>query len=299
MDILITSNMGNNILGYFWAFEDPQRVNINTIAFNNNYNYGTYTEADATLAHEFTHLLSYHSSLVGNKDAWIEEGIATYAEELCGYFNPNPNSNDVRMNSIRSFFRNPDTTPLIVTSPFPFENYGKSFLFVKLLDQRFNNAWGNIVESSITNGVQIVENINGQEDFNATLEIFNTALILDVNNNSHFGFNNIDLNQIDRMPNNNISTDKGILKFDEGDNDGFENKNLFQMGAYNIIKKYCSFYVYKTNSPFNGIVQFTVPSGINLLKLSPNVAPFNTLTGYNFDRIDDQGNTIRITVVYR
>ncbi|MFN3995462.1 MAG: hypothetical protein ACK4GR_02905, partial [bacterium] len=131
------------------------------------------------------------------------------------------------------------------------------------------------------------------------LEIFNIALLLDIDNNVHFGFDGINLNQIDRNPNNGMSTDKGIFKFDESDNDGFENKNLEEMGAYSNIKRYSSFYVYKTNSPFNGIVQFLVPSSINFNRINSNLAPFNNLNGYTFDRIDDQSNTIRITVVYR
>lgn len=291
IDILFTSKIDPNgsVLGYFWGSEDTQRININPHCFT--LNYGSYNEANVTLVHEFVHLISFHASTIGNKHSWIEEGLATYGEDLCNY------QSDVRIASIRAFFNIPDDTRLDEpTVPLPIENYGKSFLFVKLLDQRFTNAWRNMINSNL-NGINLIENINGTEDFNTTVEIFNSAIILDINGDLNFGFNGIDLNSIDRN-NDNSGNDKGVFKFDESDNDGFQNLSLRNMGAFNSIRSYSAFYIYRTSNPFNGIVTFNGPSGINFNKLNTNVAPFNMLPiGYNIDRIDT--NDVRFTVIYK
>lgn len=289
VDILITTQVDPSnppsVIGYFWGTEDPQRVNIHPYTFT--LNYGTYNEANVTLVHEFVHLLEFHGSSIGNHDDWIAEGLATYGEELCGY------GGDVRINSIRYFLRNPDATPLVTNNP-DFANYGKSFLFVKLLNQRFTNAWSNMVRSNL-NGINLIENINGSEDFLTTVEVFNTAVILNVSGDNNFGFNNIDLNNIDRNGDNS-GNDKGVFKYDESDNDGFENKTLSQMGAFSSISPYSAFYIYKTNSPFNGVVTFNAPTQ-TYTKLSVNLGPFNTLSGYTIDRTDT--DNARYTVVYK
>jgi len=288
VDILITSKVDSSsnptVIGYFWGSEDPQRVNIHPFTFQ--LNYGTYNEANVTLAHEFVHLLEYHGSIIGNHDAWIAEGLATYGEELCGY------SSNVRLNSIRFFLNNPETTSLVTSNP-TFANYGKSFLFVKLLDQRFTNAWRNMVKSSL-NGITLIENINGTEDFNRTMEIFNVAVILNENNNN-FGFNGINLNTIDRSGNNS-GNDKGVFKFDERDNNGFKNRTLNQMSSLNQIFPYSAFYIYRTSAPFSGNIEFFGPSGITFsaLSLTP---PFSNLTNYTILRQDS--SDLRITVVYK
>lgn len=289
VDILITTQVdpstSPSVIGYFSGSEDPQRVNIHPYTFT--LDYGTYNEANVTLAHEFVHLLEFNGSSIGNHTAWIAEGLATYGEDLCGY------RGDVRIDSIRNFLRNPDDTPLVTNNP-NFANYGKSFLFVKLLDQRFTNAWRNMVRSNI-DGINLIDNINGSEDFLTTVEIFNTVVILNVSGDNNFGFNNIDLNAIDRSR-DNLGNDKGVFKYDEIDNDGFENKTLPQMGAFSSISPYSAFYIYKTNSPFNGTVTFNAPTQ-TYTKLNVNLGPFNTLSGYTIDRTDT--DNARYTVVYK
>jgi len=284
VDILITSKVDSSstptVIGYFWGSEDPERVNLHPTTFQ--LSYGTYNEANVTLAHEFVHLLEYHGSSIGNHDAWIAEGLATYGEELCGY------SSGVRLNSIRVFLNNPETTSLVTSTP-TFANYGKSFLFVKLLNQRFNNAWGNMVTSSL-NGITLIENINGTEDFNRTMEIFNVAVILDENNNN-FGFNGINLNNIDRNG-DNFGNDKGVFKFDESDNNGFKNRTLNQMSSLNQIFPYSAFYIYRTSAPFSGNIEFLGPSGLSF----NTITPLNLLN-YNF--IIQDSSDIRITLVYK
>jgi hypothetical protein len=121
-------------------------------------NYGTYNEFNVTLAHEFVHLLEFNKSSLGRNHAhWIAEGLATYGEWLCGYLG------NVRKSSIIRFFADPDTTSLVTNNP-DVSNYGKSFLFIKQLDQRFTNAWANMVTSS-SDGISLIENINGYRRF--------------------------------------------------------------------------------------------------------------------------------------
>ncbi|MCX7759149.1 MAG: hypothetical protein N2169_06055, partial [bacterium] len=82
-------------------------------------------------------------------------------------------------------------------------------------------------------------------------------------------------------------------------NNGFENRPLGGvggMGAPLTIPANCSFYIYRTSSPFNGIVTFNAPSGVSFNTLT-TPSPFNTLTGYTVNRIDS--SDIRITIVYK
>lgn len=291
--ILISSDVdpSNNpqIAGYFFAQEDPHRINIHPVTITDPYyNYGGYNEGNVTTAHEFVHLLSYHATN-SHKPLWLEEGLSTYGEELCGYQSEN------RLESVRYFLRLPDVIRLDEEILFEFENYGKSYLFMKLLNQRFNNAWRNILSSTISDGVDIVEDINGSESFQDSVEIFNIAVLLDIPNNPNFGFNNIDLNTIDRNGDNS-GNDKGVFKYDERDNDGFENQTLREMRAASTIYKNASFYIYKTDSGFNGIIRFITPPSVQFIDL--NVPPiFNQLPNYRVKRIDS--NTVRITVIYK
>jgi hypothetical protein len=101
---------------------------------------------------------------------------------------------DVRKNSIIRFFAAPDTTSLVTNNP-DFSNYGKSFLFIKQLDQRFTNAWANMLTFLALDGISLIENINGLEDFQTTVDKFNIAVLIDTNdNNPTYDFRGLDLN---------------------------------------------------------------------------------------------------------
>ncbi|MEN3015627.1 MAG: hypothetical protein ABDH21_06215 [bacterium] len=296
VDILITRKVDDQpnprIIGYFYAAEDIERINVHPATFYMVYQgqNGQYNEAHVTTVHEFVHLLSYHASSVGNKEVWIEEGLSTYGEEICGYLS------GVRNRSIIQFLSSPHQTPLVVDhQTIEVRNYGKSYLFVKNLEQRFNNAWRNMMRSSV-DGINMIENINGNEDFMTTVEVFNTAVILDIQNHPHFGFDGIDLNSIDRNQ-DGIGNDKGVFKFDEVDNNGFKDRTLRQMQNFDIIERYTSFYIYRTSAPFSGMVTLDVFANISLTNLNTNFSPFNTLANYTFTRIDSPPAVI--TVVYR
>lgn len=273
VDILITEKVDTRtnpeVIGYFWGSQDPQRVNVHPYTFS--LNYVSYNEFNVTLAHEFVHLLEYNKTSIGNHDAWIAEGLATYGEDLCGYFG------QVRIDSINSFFDNPETTPLITTNP-SFANYGKSFLFIKQLDQRFTNAWSNMVTSNL-DGINLIENINGSEDFLTTVDKFNIAVLLDTNdNNPTYDF--IDLNL------NSATFNNGIYRFN-----GWNNGTLQSMGAASTMSRYSAYYLYK-NAGFNGNI---LVNSVNLL--------FNdfvdTVAGPWSIKQDDFNNSLRFIVVYR
>jgi len=279
VDVLITEKVDSRsnprVIGYFWSFQDPQRVNVHPYTFS--LNYGTYNEFNVTLAHEFVHLLEYHKSPRGNHSAWIAEGLATYGEELCGY------SSDVRIDAIKSFFANPDTTSLVTDYP-DFSNYGKSFLFIKQLDQRFTNAWANMLTSSL-DGINLIENINGSENFQTTVDKFNIAVLIDTNdNNPTYDFIGLDLNS-DTF---NNGFNNGIYRYN-----GWDNTTLNNMGAANPMTKYSAYYLYK-NSAFNGSIL------VNSIQLLFNDFVDNSINGWNIKYDDfDGNNNVRFIVLYK
>ncbi|MGC8815571.1 MAG: hypothetical protein ACP5O4_05175 [bacterium] len=272
VDILITEKIDSNsdpsVIGYFWGAQDLQRVNVHPFTFS--LNYGTYNEFNVTLAHEFVHLLEYNKTKIGNHEAWIAEGLATYGEALCGYFG------NVRINSIISFFNNPKTTPLVTNNP-DFANYGKSFLFIKQLDQRFTNAWSNMVISDL-DGINLIENINGQEDFQTTVDKFNIAVLIDTNdNNPTYDFRGINLNS--------STFNNGVYRYN-----GWNNTTLNRMGAAGNMSEWSAYYLYK-NSAFNGNI---LVNGIQLL-----FNDFDFISNSWSMKYNDFNNNVRFIVVYR
>lgn len=282
VDVLITEKVDSRsnprVIGYFYGGrdtsrgEDPQRVNVHPFTFS--LNYGTYNEFNVTLAHEFVHLLEFNKSSLGRNHAhWIAEGLATYGEELCGY------SSNVRINSIISFFAYPDTTSLVTNNP-DFPNYGKSFLFIKQLDQRFTNAWANMVTSSL-DGINLIENINGTEDFQTTVDKFNIAVLIDTNDgNRTYDFIGINLNS--------STFNNGIYSYN-----GWDNTTLNNMGAANPMTKYSAYYLYKS-SAFNGNIL------VNNIQLLFSNFVDNSVAGWNIKYDDfDRNNNVRFILLYK
>jgi hypothetical protein len=279
VDVLISEKVDSapspNVIGYFWGYQDSQRVNVHPYTFS--LNYGTYNEFNVTLAHEFVHLLEYNKTTIGNHSAWIAEGLATYGEELCGY------SGNVRINSIKSFFEYPDTTSLVTDYP-DFSNYGKSFLFIKQLDQRFTNAWANMVTSNL-NDIDLIENINGSEDFQTTVDKFNIAVLIDTNdNNPTYDFIGLDLNS--STFNNGFNN--GIYRYN-----GWRNTRLNNMGAANPMTPYSAYYLYKS-SAFNGNIL------VNSIQLLFSNFEYNLINGWNIKYDDFDGNSnVRFILLYK
>jgi hypothetical protein len=233
VDILITEKAAG-VLGYFWGDQDWLRVNIHPVNFHPDFNYGTYNEFNVTLAHEFVHLLEFNkNNNRRNHEPWITEGLATYGEFLCGY------SARFTIDCIKSFLYAPDTTSL-VTNNVGLPNYGKSVLFIKQLNQRFTSAWADMLGSNL-DGINLIENINGSEDFQTTVDKFNIAVLIDTNdNNLTYDFIGLDLNS--------DTFNNGIRRYN-----GWNNTTLNEMGAANPMKPYTAYYLYK-NSAFNGSI---------------------------------------------
>jgi hypothetical protein len=280
VDILITEKVDSRsnprVIGYFYGGrntsmgQDSQRVNLHPFTFS--LNYGSYNEFNVTLAHEFVHLLEFNKTTIGNHSAWIAEGLATYGEWLCGYLG------NVRKNSIIRFFAAPDTTSLVTNNP-GVPNYGKSFLFIKQLDQRFTNAWANMLTSSLDD-INLIENINGSEDFQTTVDKFNIAILIDTNdNNPTYDFIGLDLNS--------ATFNNGIYRYNGWDN----NKTLNDMGADNPMTKYSAYYLYKS-SAFNGSIF------VNSIQLLFNDFVDNSVNGWNI-KYNHYNDNLRFILVYK
>jgi len=280
VDVLITEKVDSRsnpwVIGYFWGYQDSQRVNVHPYTFSLNYR--TYNEFNVTLAHEFVHLLEYNKTTIGNHSAWIAEGLAAYGEWLCGYLG------NIRKDSIKSFFEYPDTTSLVTDYP-DFPNYGKSFLFIKQLDQRFTNAWANMVTSSL-DGIDLIEDINGSEDFQTTVDKFNIAVLIDTNdNNPTYDFIGLNLNSSTFYNGFN----NGIYRYN-----GWNNTTLNNMGAANPMSEYSAYYLYKS-SAFNGNIF------VNSMELLFSDFVDNSVNGWNikYNDFDDSNSKVRFILLYK
>ena len=87
--------------------------------------------ARGTLAHEFQHLIHWgHDS---DEDAWVNEGLSGYAEELVGYQEADPTA-------VPRFLERPDRTGvgLDIWQNAAY-NYGSTFLFMSFLAERYGS----------------------------------------------------------------------------------------------------------------------------------------------------------------
>ena len=82
--------------------------------------------ARGTLAHEFQHLI--HWGQDQDEDAWVDEGLAGYAEEVAGYPEADPSA-------VPAFLRSPEVG-LLWPNQVQAYNYGGTYLFMSYLAQR-------------------------------------------------------------------------------------------------------------------------------------------------------------------
>ena len=82
--------------------------------------------AHATLAHEFQHLI--HWGRDSDEEAWIDEGLSGYAEDLVGFPEADPNM-------VPSFLADPSTN--LTHWVFEAASYGKTYLFASFLAERY------------------------------------------------------------------------------------------------------------------------------------------------------------------
>lgn len=122
------------------------------------------TLARGTLAHEFQHLI--HWGHDADEEAWIDEGLSGYAEELVGFAETDPHM-------VPQFLDAPDlnltTWPSLIGAAIP--HYGATYLFASFLRQRYGPELIRAVVAEGRNGtfgideafkdVGIVENFVG------------------------------------------------------------------------------------------------------------------------------------------
>ncbi len=114
--------------------------------------------AHATLAHEFQHLI--HWGRDADEEAWIDEGLAGYAEDLVGFPEADPSM-------VPSFLADPsiDLTHWVSGAA----NYGKTYLFASFLAEHYGPGLIRQIVAEPRNGILGIDdafkNQNWVEDY--------------------------------------------------------------------------------------------------------------------------------------
>ncbi|MCE2448855.1 MAG: T9SS type A sorting domain-containing protein [Candidatus Latescibacteria bacterium] len=142
---ILILDLPGNIVGYFdravyesWLPElrrDTVYLDASKLAFS------AYL-AHATLAHEFQHLI--HWGRDADEEAWIDEGLAGYAEDLVGFPEADPSM-------VPSFLADPsiNLTHWVSESA----NYGKTYLFASFLAERYGAGLIRQIVAEPRNGI--------------------------------------------------------------------------------------------------------------------------------------------------
>ncbi len=158
---ILILDLPGNIVGYFdhavyesWLPElrrDTVYLDASKLAFS------AYL-AHATLAHEFQHLI--HWGRDSDEEAWIDEGLSGYAEELVGFPEADPSM-------VPSFLADPsvDLTHWVFESA----SYGKTYLFASFLAERYGAGLIRQIVAESRNGILGIDdafkNQNWVEDY--------------------------------------------------------------------------------------------------------------------------------------
>ncbi|MDE2807810.1 MAG: T9SS type A sorting domain-containing protein [Gemmatimonadota bacterium] len=114
--------------------------------------------AHATLAHEFQHLI--HWGRDSDEEAWIDEGLSGYAEELVGFPEADPSM-------VPSFLADPSIN--LTHWMFDSANYGKTYLFASFLAERYGSGLIRQIVAEPRNGILGIDdafkNQNWVEDY--------------------------------------------------------------------------------------------------------------------------------------
>jgi hypothetical protein len=139
--------------------------------------------------------------------------------------------------------------------------------------------------TSSLDGINLIENINGSEDFQTTFDKFNIAVLIDTNdNNPTYDFIGLDLNSSTFYNGFN----NGIYRYN-----GWNNTRLNNMGAANSMNPYSAYYLYK-NSAFNGNIL------VNSMELLFSDFVDNSVAGWNIKYDDfDGNNNVRFILLYK
>lgn len=177
----------------FARYFDRNVINIDTNRWDtripNNSIYGT-------VAHEFQHLI--HSDNDPEEESWINEGMADFAQYLCGYGHDWGHVNfflDHPENSLVSW----DEQYNAPTGPETLADYGQAYLFQLYLNDHFGKNFIQALAKEKTQGINSVNKVLAQFntgiDFTELFRRFSTALSVDSKNpgNGIYNFSSIDV----------------------------------------------------------------------------------------------------------
>src|SRR5260221_6990445 len=137
-----------------------------------------------TIAHELQHLIQFNTT--GNKQRWMDEGLAQLAEHLNG-FDPR----EIRSSDLRKFLRDPNFQLDSWPDSFdidPSTNYAVSYAFFVYLYQRFGTAFITHMSQSQQRGLAAVEEALKAMNTGATLDqVFADWTIANYVNNPYVG----------------------------------------------------------------------------------------------------------------
>lgn len=137
LHILHTVATGSGVAGYYSSADQYSRlanpysnekelfyINLNWLNTRGDYRY-----YETVLAHEFQHMIHWHSDR--NEWTWLNEGLSEFAQEVAGF-----GADTIFVNS---FANQPDTqlTGWGVVASGNAPHYGAAYLFVRYLHQRF------------------------------------------------------------------------------------------------------------------------------------------------------------------
>jgi len=116
---------------------------------------------DATLAHEFQHMVHWFADT--NEDAWVNEGASELAMHLCGYS---------RDNRIQAFAHNPDIqlTTWDLAQNHATQHYSASFVFLAYFAERFGSEMTRELVASDRNGIAGFESVLQARNINLTFD---------------------------------------------------------------------------------------------------------------------------------
>ncbi|MFZ2960013.1 MAG: Ig-like domain-containing protein [Candidatus Ozemobacteraceae bacterium] len=209
VSIVITDAMTSGIIGLFNGVDLSARASASEQLRESNetkliflrYTLSSLITRYGTVAHEFEHMAGFWqkrsqtSSVV--EEAWLSEGLAKYAEEVCGY---GILDGDANIAQILRLTENNFRT-LSLTQWNGIENYGLSYLFVRFLteENRYSttsrDAGRLLTGGSSAIGVANVEHLTG-EAFPTTLGKFAISLLLNRSASAaatDYGFKGLDL----------------------------------------------------------------------------------------------------------
>ncbi len=156
--ILILDLPGEEIVGYFdgTLYDRVSQPDLrrDTIYLDAHKLVFSAYLAHATLAHEFQHLI--HWGRDSDEEAWIDEGLSGYAEELVGFPEANP-----RM--VPSFLEDPSRN--LTSWTFESASYGKTYLFASFLAERYGPGLIRQIVAEPRNGILGIDDAFKSQDW--------------------------------------------------------------------------------------------------------------------------------------